>query len=551
MTSQNGAKAPSSVAHRLLLMALTLAAPAILLLAVLVALQVNESRQRFNTQLLATAHALSLATERQVGQGQSILQALAVSPALADGDMATFDRQARETVRGRDAWIIVLNHRGQRINTLLPPGAALPTTPMATAPWAQIQRGETIISNLGPGRAARGPVVSIVVPVRVAGELYGLGYVQRPTAFRALIAAQGFPPRWNATIADRNGVIVARSRNHEQFVGQRVNPAIRNAMIHANENVVASETLDRVKTFAAFSRSNTTGWTFIIGVPREEVYRTIFGAFGPALAGSLILIVLSVLAAFAFARPISRDVRALMDEAEALAHGLPLEPAPSQLLEIAEVRGSLRAAADVLRRRETEAAQARERQQSMIHELNHRVKNTLAIVQSLARNSLRDGDPAGLEKFNERIFALSRAHNLLTRHSWEMADLGELLTEALEPYANQVVLDGPATPLPPNSTVALALTVHELTTNAARYGALSVETGRVTVTWRPRGVSGLDLTWRESGGPVVARPDRQGFGSRLIAASLRADLAGETRFDYAPEGLTCTLAIRGKAKLSA
>jgi two-component sensor histidine kinase len=546
VTDQSAAKTPSTVARRLLLMALTLAAPAILLMAVLVVVQVNESRQRFNTQLQATTHALSLATERQIGEGQSVLLSLSFSPALADGDFQTFDKQAREAVQGHDAWIVLLNRRGQKVNTLLPRGTALPTTPMGVEPYAQIQRGQTIVSNLGLGSAARGPVVSVTVPARVAGELYGLAYVQRPTAFRALLAAQEFPRGWNATISDRKGAVIARSRRHDEFVGQKINQAVRDALLHANEGIVRSETLDHVKTFAAFSRSPTSGWAFVIGVPRQEVYRTLLGSLGPALAGSIALIVLSVLAAFAFARPISDDVRALVAEAETLANSAMLEPAPSQLQEIAEVRSSLRAAAGVLRHRDLEVGQARQNQLLMIHELNHRVKNTLAIVQSLARSSLSESGPDGLEKFNERIFALSRAHNLLTRQGWEGADLRELVSEALESHAGRVTLNGPDTPLTPNSAVALAMVFHELAGNAAKYGALSVKTGRVTVNWRRLPSDGLVLTWRETGGPPVAPPTRQGFGSRLITASLRGDLAGSARIDYAREGLTCELTIHGK-----
>jgi two-component sensor histidine kinase len=307
--------------------------------------------------------------------------------------------------------------------------------------------------------------------------------------------------------------------------------------------VIHSRTLDGVKTLSAFSRSPTYGWTFIVGVPRDELNRAVVSSLGPALGGAALLIALGVVAAISFARPISRDVRGLVAEAEALAAGAPLDPAPSHLQEIAEVRGSLRAAADILRARDAEARQAAERQQLMINELNHRVKNTLVVVQSLARHSLREGGENGLAQFNDRIHALASAHDLLTRRSWEGADLGELLAEALEPYINQVTLEGPPLPLPPNAAVALAMIFHELATNASKYGALSTEAGRVAVTWNLEARTRLVLTWRESGGPPAKPPQRSGFGSRLIAASLKGELAGSSRFDYAPSGLTCVMTI--------
>ncbi len=184
----------------------------------------------------------------------------------------------------------------------------------------------------------------------------------------------------------------------------------------------------------------------------------------------------------------------------------------------------------------------------MINELNHRVKNTLVVVQSLARHSLRDGGALGLRQFNERIHALASAHDLLTRRSWEGADLGDILSETLRPYAAQVALSGPPLPLSPNAAVALAMIFHELATNASKYGALSREAGRVTVEWRSESRVRTVIRWTERDGPTVSPPQRKGFGSRLVAASLKGELAGSATFDYAPEGLTCVLTILAATK---
>lgn len=198
----------------------------------------------------------------------------------------------------------------------------------------------------------------------------------------------------------------------------------------------------------------------------------------------------------------------------------------------------------------TDRRRAEELQRLMINELNHRVKNTLVVVQSLARHSLREGDQNGLAQFNDRVYALASAHDLLTRRNWEGADLGELLAEALKPYASQVRLDGPPLPLAPNAALALAMIFHELATNASKYGALSIETGQVAISWSLGGHTLLTVEWRERGGPLVKPPERGGFGSRLIAASLKGDLAGSATFDYAPEGLTCVMSIIAPPQVS-
>jgi len=523
-------------------MALMLAAPAILLMGALVATQYAEGQRRFSTQLTAMTRALSLATDRQIGQGQSILQGLAVSPALAEGDLATFEKQARDAVEGREGWIVLMTQDRQWINTRIPPGAPTPDAPISPQSWREMTTGKSNVSNLIPRRGA-GPIVGVNMPVLVRGRLYVLGYMQNPAAFHALMSSQVFPDTWTASIVDRNAALVARSRDQDVMLGKHASPDMQKAMARANEGVVHTHTLDGVQTLSAFSRSPTYGWSFIVGVPRGELNRAVLGSLGPAVLGAVLMIALGVAAAIGFARPISRDVRGLVAEAEALAAGDPLDPAPSHLQEIAEVRGSLRAAADILRRRDDEARKAAERQQLMINELNHRVKNTLVVVQSLARHSLRDGGETGLAQFNDRIHALASAHDLLTRRSWEGADLGEMLAETLQPYAARVTLDGPPVPLAPNAAVALAMIFHEMATNASKYGALSRDAGRVTVSWRREGRTQAVIMWREHGGPVVAPPRRTGFGSRLIAASLKGELAGSVAFDYAPEGLTCLLTL--------
>jgi PAS domain S-box-containing protein len=198
----------------------------------------------------------------------------------------------------------------------------------------------------------------------------------------------------------------------------------------------------------------------------------------------------------------------------------------------------------------TEAMTAQEQQRLLINELNHRVKNTLATVQSIAAQTARRADsPEDFrDKFEARIIALSKTHNLLTQGGWERAGLRDLLAQEFAPYpAEQVRLEGPDLDLAPRQAVALGLVFHELTTNAIKYGALSVATGCVRVTWRLVLVSEVErrliLHWVEEGGPAARTPTRRGFGSRLIETSLRGELGGTSRMTFEPDGLKCQLEV--------
>ncbi|HYZ48050.1 MAG TPA: PAS domain S-box protein [Sphingomonas sp.] len=196
----------------------------------------------------------------------------------------------------------------------------------------------------------------------------------------------------------------------------------------------------------------------------------------------------------------------------------------------------------------TERKQAEETQKLLIDELNHRVKNTLATVQSIAMQTQRSTPECFAERFEARLLSLSRAHDLLTRRRWTGVSLRELLEQASAPYMDQlhrpIVLDGPDLMLSARAGLAMALTIHELMTNAAKYGALSGEAGRVAISWSvlegPEG-QGLAICWREQGGPAVAEPSRRGFGLRLIERSIAKDLGGRADLRFASEGLEAML----------
>ncbi|MEI7035189.1 ATP-binding protein [Fulvimonas yonginensis] len=210
-------------------------------------------------------------------------------------------------------------------------------------------------------------------------------------------------------------------------------------------------------------------------------------------------------------------------------------------------------ARELLARVHTHLAMARWRRQNearlklMVDELNHRVKNTLATVQSIATQVLH-GTPVHLdarEAIETRLMALSRSHNLLTRERWEAAALADVARQALEPFlrrdgAVRFAIEGEPVRLPPKQALALGMAFHELATNAAKYGALSNDSGQVRLAWAVGG-GRLQLHWQERGGPAVRPPARRGFGSRLIERGLAHELDGRVRLEYACDGVVCEI----------
>ena len=206
----------------------------------------------------------------------------------------------------------------------------------------------------------------------------------------------------------------------------------------------------------------------------------------------------------------------------------------------------------ILRDRTAER-EAEERRELLINELNHRVKNSLATVQSVAVQTLRNAKDTQEASvlFEARLMALARAHDVLTQESWEGARLKAIVAGAIAAFQtsgdDRFDVNGPDVWVSPQFALALAMALHELGTNAVKYGALSNGSGRVEVVWSVLGRGSgrrLVLGWRESGGPPVKAPERRGFGSRLIERSLASDLGGEARMDFAPTGLVCTIETR-------
>ncbi|WP_460452506.1 sensor histidine kinase [Alsobacter sp. SYSU BS001988] len=197
----------------------------------------------------------------------------------------------------------------------------------------------------------------------------------------------------------------------------------------------------------------------------------------------------------------------------------------------------------------TEREEAQAQRELLLAELNHRVKNTLAVVQALAQQSFKASAGDERDAFFGRLNALATANTMLTQTNWTYASLSRIAEDTLaagRPNGDRLSLSGPTIPLDPRAALAVTLALHELLTNAVKYGALSNELGAVDVTWvlldsvEPR----FRLVWRESGGPLVAPPSKTGFGSRLIRRLLAKDLCGHVELDFRPEGVVCT--IEGK-----
>jgi len=490
---------------------------------------VQGEHEHLQERVQQVAAAVAGDVDRELQRRATVLGSLAASPRLTQGDFAGFHAQARATVA--DEKLVVLLHdaisKQQLVNTFVDYGTPLPTTGDPETFDRLLSTKRLEISDLFVSLVSKGPAIDIALPIIKNGKVrYLLKLALTPDHFWQIIAEHSLELRWRVTIVDRRGIIIARTDDHDRFVGRPL-PEAQLREMRGGEKI-ASYNAEGAMT--AWATVPSAGWIVRVSAPfhvsRSAFYRSI--AITSAAVSALILTLL--LGAF-FAARISAPLSSVARMAQGLVRQEPIVRPPESYKEADVLAAAFKDAAEKL-------ARLREREQLVVHESGHRIKNILAVVQSLVQQTLRD------ERLGEartrhlrRIEALGRAQAALTSSDWAGIPIEQLVASELRPYVGQVVLNGPQVIISGSAAQTLSLLIHELGTNAAKYGALSTAEGRVSVAWAIDG-SGEDKTlnfwWRESGGPPVSPASSRGFGSTLLEANV---LGGKSLTRYEPDGL--------------
>jgi PAS domain S-box-containing protein len=618
------------------------------------------SRTQSEHQLLDTGRAMSLAIDGRMRSYEAQLLALRESEALQREDWAAFDAQARKLQSGNEAWIVLSNPAGaQLVNTMLAPGAALPHGPAPQEAWRAAAQGRTHYCNLSQGFIAP-HVLCVDVPVMRDGRaIYLLSVVFQPHLFDQVFASNRIRPGRLVTVLDRNGVIIWRSLALERYLGRRATASALQELARRPEGTRRGVSLEGQLTVIAFSRSQTSGWTSIVAVPRGEVGLLGGTALGYGLVLAAIFLVVGVGVGLAAGRRVANAIGHLSLAAARLRRNQTLAYQRSGLAEVDAVGAALE---DAVRERDasqerfrlaqevggigawewdlvtgrgyvsdsfkemhglggvvgalhieqlmavihpddlagfderriaalrgagpatneyrvirpdglirwihargqplspaqgagrtavgvvidlTERRQTEERLQLLMREVDHRANNLMAVVQGAVKLS-RGRDMKELrEIIVGRVQALARAHQLLSASRWRGADLRRLMEEELRPYTlgdeARVTCRGPSVPpLSPAAAQGLAMALHELATNAAKHGALSVVGGSIAIAWDVAGER-LRIRWTETGGPPANPPAKAGFGMTVLQRALSGAIRGGVKLDWRIEGLVCDL----------
>lgn len=329
----------SSIRGRLTLLVAALTVPAVLLVASMMVQAYRNEQQSTSAHLAMTARALAFLVDRQLGESEALLQGLATSQELREGNFAGFDARARAATLDEDRWIVLLDAEGQvLVNTRLARDEPLPKTVFDGEPLAAAQQGRTFISNVEVGAQSRLLRLYVAYPILENGRLkYVLRIVMAPTTFSQSLEMVTIARRNIAAVIDRAGTLAARSRDGQKFVGKKATPDLLAALNERSEGVRESRTLEGIPVLMSYYRSPTSGWTGIIAAPREDLYRSVQRLLWLGLGLSAVLILVATFIVMWIGRAVVHSVESLVADTESVAHGGTLSGGANLLAETAFV----------------------------------------------------------------------------------------------------------------------------------------------------------------------------------------------------------------------
>jgi len=537
-----------------MLLALMVALPFMLLTAGIAWKLASNERETRREAILFSARTLMNAVDAILNKQIAVAQMLATSPALVTEDYGAFRLEAERAASGLSGgWIVLSDKDGQQlVNLARPAGEPLGKRVPQVIELQQraIQTGRVQISNIFMGATTRMPLVTVEIPVPRPGlPPLEIAVVMPPTVFLSLFEQWNLPDGWLAGLVDREGNFIARSRAHQETVGKPASEGFRNAAHEAGIGWHEIVTLEGSTIAQAHVTSAVSGWVMGLGAEKNVFEAPIRNTIMIAgLAGSIATL-LSLLLAIWSARRISRPIERIEQGAHALVLRRAITFSATGVPEADRTLDAVATTARVLEQHDRERNEREAHVRLIMRELSHRSKNLLAIVLAIARQTARHTKSFGEfeTRFNARIQALADAHDLLVEQQWGGASLGDLVSAQLAAFGmEKIVCRGERVILRAEAVQNVALALHELATNASKYGALSVPTGKVEIDWTLEpgedGRQNLRLTWRESGGPPVKAPEQKGFGC-FVLERVTVNALGEGGIEFDEGGITWTCII--------
>ena len=537
MNTPTGTPAASGwrLVHFFGLLGCLVALPALLFSAYLIARSAELERDSAQARLQEVARSLNASIDREVGYLGVTLRLLATAPSLENNDLPAFHSRAQAALRDIGAYMILVDRNGmQLLNTRVPYGTSLGVS-SDPGPIAQaLQTGRVTISGVFFGRVAQQYVFNVIVPVRSAALGDRALILTRNTGALAAILDDGLPSRDAAvTVVDAAGRVVVAMPGSGMESGQQL-AADRLASLAGHAGLTQWSGPDGQPEIVAHVRSPQTGWVSYITLPAASLDKPFERSWRMLMTAGILLVLLTAALAMLLGCLLAAPIETLARDAEALGRGEPVPLRRTPLREANHVGAALHLAGRQRQEHEQHI-------QMLMRELTHRAKNLVAVVQAIASTTARHATTLEgfLAAYMPRLVAFGRSIDLLAGRNWSGVSLHDLVDAQAQVFSagagDRFVVDGPAMILKPIAAERLGLALHELSTNAAKYGALSAPAGRIEIGWSVTAdaVPRFTLVWQERGGPTAMDSEHKGFGHQLTVVMPAQSLRGTvtTSFD--------------------
>lgn len=523
-----GAPAPlrrgRPIAVYLIALVLVILVPA--LIAALVLLNsTNEAQQKVLAALTnTTVQAMGHSVDREIAGMATTLRVLSTSQSLLDGDLASFHDRALSALAGTGSYLIAVDEGyTQLLNTRVDFGTPLGVSSDADTAARALERGVATISSLFYGQVAQAYVFNVWLPVSDAGPVRLVTMTQNARNLVPSLQSRQLPEGWHAALVDSHNAIIAATSDAALEIGDIL--PIRQATTDVPGDVWVEEELDGEPVVTAEWRSGYTGWRIIAWASAAQVQKPLQESVVKLGVWGLVIALLASAVAAMIARRIGGSVKGLQMDAARLGRGEAVYPRSYPIAEIAEVSQALAEA--------SEQRQIADRDiRFLMRELAHRSKNQMAVIAAMAKQTARGATDISsyVSALERRIMGLARSTDLLLAHGRAGVMLGELVNQQLAPFrppeADRVTISGPDLRINPQGAQILGMALHELATNATRYGAFAEAEGRLDLSWQA-GPEALSMRWREHLGRPLVVGERSGFGTIVLRTMVGGALGAQ------------------------
>jgi two-component sensor histidine kinase len=525
----------------LVALAVGVALPLLVFVAFLMLQLESHEREMLSNETAEDAQLIARSIDRELQDMATTLRLLITSPELEAGDLRSFHNRTQGSLLSNSLYVILVNRDGQlRINTRVPFGTPLGRTGNLSSLESVLRSGVTEVSNVFRGATSGKWVFNVAQPLPSEISYSGAAMIitQNAEDLQKLISTDGLPAGWSAAVLDASGQIVT-SLGAQRMAEGSTFPADTLRLMTGFKGTIEDVAGDH-KQMYGYAQITGWSWKTVVWGPIDAAQANILTTWRQLIAGSIVCIGIGTLFAYLVARQLRIPIRQLADMAERIGKGEIVSPVETKIREANQVAIALSNAS-------FDRSQAEDRIHLILHELVHRTKNILTLVQAMMRQLGRRD--TSMEEFqtaiSTRLQGLGKSIEALAQEQWAGVPISRVIDIHMSTFAeaaDRVEQRGTDFVLKAEAVQNLGLILHELATNSIKYGALSAQNGKVHIAWID--VEGepddamLQLTWEEKDGPIVSeQPTRKGFGTTIITRHAAAAFGGKVEVNFHQKGL--------------